>query len=53
MQEHEAPKKRRLSVLEKLAIIIIVILVIAILLLIFNKEIQLYIEMFKDWYGSA
>jgi hypothetical protein len=53
MQDDESPGKRKLSVLEKLAIIIIAILIVVILLLIFNKDIQQYFEAFRDWYESA
>lgn len=53
MQDGVPPEKRKLTVLEKLAIVIIVILIVVILLLIFNEEIKDYYEAFRTWYESA
>jgi hypothetical protein len=48
-----AEVRRKLSILEKLAIIIIVIIIIIILMLVFNRQLQQYYEAFKAWYMSA
>jgi uncharacterized membrane protein YvbJ len=49
----EKKGKRKLSILEKFAIIIIVIIIIIILMLVFNRQLQQYYEAFKAWYTNA
>jgi len=46
-------EKRKLNVLEKIAIIIIVIIILIILMLVFNRQLQQYYDAFKAWYMSA
>lgn len=45
--------KRRLSLIEKIAIFLIVILIIVILLLFFNEQIASYIQDLMQWYQSG
>lgn len=53
MLDNKPPEKRRLSILEKLAIIVIIILIVLILFFVFYDNIQQYFEMFKSWYEGA
>ncbi|MBN1298588.1 MAG: hypothetical protein JW997_02760 [Actinobacteria bacterium] len=46
-------EKRKLTLLEKIAIIIIVTLVILIVLLIFNRQLMQYFEALRTWYQSS
>lgn len=45
--------RRKLSLIEKIAIFLIVILVIVILLLFFNEQIASYIKDLMQWYQSG
>ncbi|MGM0365127.1 MAG: hypothetical protein ACQEP5_01175 [Actinomycetota bacterium] len=49
MYEKE-PKKRRLSIWEKMSIVIIVFLIITILVLVFYENLVEYVEILKAWY---
>lgn len=46
-------EKRKLNILEKIAIVIIVVIIIIILLLVFSRQLQQYYDAFKAWYMSA
>lgn len=45
-------KKRSLTGWEKTAITVIVVLIVIILALVFKEELEGYLNIFMDWYGS-